>query len=769
MNILWFSEISNNDVQTCGGKGASLGEMYNIGLPIPPGFVITAEAYKNFLEINRIDKQIYNILSTIDLNDSKGIELKSNEIQEIILKSEIPKELKDEITESYENLDVNEEVLKFNNKSALSIIKTGRSLPYVAVRSSATAEDSPEFSFAGQQSTYLNVKGISSLLISVKKCWASLFTARSIYYREKNKIKHETVFLAVVIQKMVNSYSSGIMFTINPVTNNENEIVIESGYGLGELIVSGTVNPNNYVIDKENMTIKSKTTPKQDNMLVREEMLGKNIKRKIPENYPEQVLNDSQIISLANYGVKIEKHYQKPMDIEFAIENSKIYIVQSRPVTTLKKPSFEEIKPIENSEEILKGLAASPGIASGYVKIIRNVSELDKVQKGDILVTKMTNPDYVLAMERASAIVTDEGGSTAHASIVSRELGIPCIVGTEKATQLLKDNQFITVDGSHGIVYQGKVDLKEEKQEDFKHYDTITKVKINLDLPSQSERASKADADGIGLVRIEFIIAENGVHPSKYIKDNNFDEYINVLFNGLSKIVEHFKDKPVWIRTSDIRTDEYKNLEGAEDEIRESNPMIGWHGIRRGLDDIDLLKCEFTAIKKLHDLGYKKIGIMLPFVISVDEVKKAKTIMKEIGLNPIQDIDFGIMVETPASVFIIEELCKEGISFISFGTNDLTQTILGVDRGNDKIQYLYNEMNPAVLKAIKHCIEICKKYNVETSICGQAGSNEKMAELLVKYGIDSISVNLDAINKIRNIVYLTEKKLLLNVARKGGV
>jgi len=412
-------------------------------------------------------------------------------------------------------------------------------------------------------------------------------------------------------------------------------------------------------------------------------------------------------------------------------------------------------------------LAASPGIASGYVKIINNLHELDKVQKGDILITKMTNPDMVIAMERACAIVTDEGGNTSHAAIISRELQIPCIVGTEKATQILRDNQYITVDGSHGIVYQGKVKLQEEKQEEFKDYDTITKIKINLDLPSQSERASKANADGIGLVRIEFIIAENGVHPSKYIKDNNFDEYINVLFNGLSKIIENFKDKPVWIRTSDIRTDEYKNLQGAEDEPRESNPMIGWHGIRRSLDDIDLLKCEFLAIKKLHDNGFNKVGIMLPFVISVDEIKKAKLIMKEIGLIPVENIDFGIMVETPASALIIEDICKEDISFISFGTNDLTQTILGVDRGNDKIQYLYNEMHPAVLKAIKHCIETCKKYNVETSICGQAGSNEKMAELLVKYGIDSISANLDAINKIRNIVYLTEKKLLLNVARKG--
>lgn len=768
-NVLWFSEISNEDVYSCGGKGASLGEMYNIGLPIPPGFVITAQAYEKFLKENRIDKQIYNILSMLNLNDVKLLELKSKEIQEIIIKADMPEDIKQDILEAYENLNVDNEVLKYNNKNALNLIKIGRSLPYVAVRSSATAEDSPEFSFAGQQSTYLNVKGNNAILIAVKKCWASLFTTRAIYYRQKNKIAHENVLIAVVVQRMINSEKSGVMFTINPSNNDQDEIVIESAYGLGELVVSGSINPNNYIIDKENLTIKSRITPKQDYMLVREEMLGKNIKRKVPEEYPEKVLSDNEVITLANYGKKIEQHYQKPMDIEFAIESGKVYIVQARPVTTLKKPAIQEIIQAKDSEVLLRGLAASPGIASGYVKVISDMHELDKIQKGNILVTEMTDPDMVIAMERASAIVTNAGGNTSHAAIVSRELGIPCIVGTEHATEILKDNQYITVDGSNGIVYQGKVKLQEEKQEEFKQYETITKIKVNLDLPSRAEHAALADSDGIGLTRIEFIIAENGIHPNKYIQDNDYDNYIEVLVNGLSKIAENFKDKPIWVRTSDIRTDEYKNLEGAENEPRESNPMIGWHGIRRALDEPDLLKCEFTAIKKLYDLGYNKIGVMLPFVISVDEVRKAKDIMREIGLEPLEDIEFGIMVETPASVFLIEDFCKEGISFISFGTNDLTQTILGVDRGNERIQNLYNEMHPAMLKAIKHCIMICKKYNVQTSICGQAGSNENMAELLVKYGIDSISVNLDSVNKIRNIVSLTEKKLLLNVARKENI
>jgi len=634
------------------------------------------------------------------------------------------------------------------------------------------------FSFAGQQETFLNVKGAKQLIISVQKCWASLFTGRAVYYRTKNDFDHMKVLISVVVQKMVNSTASGIMFTINPSTNVENEIVIEAGFGLGEAIVSGSVNPDNYIVDKKSLEIIHKKVNKQDWKLIRDDSFEKNVKVDLKSSEANlQKMIDRDIINLAKLGVEIENHYNKPMDIEFALEGSRIYIVQARPVTTLHKE-----KPFENNSNtgeetkstgkvLCKGLGASPGIRTGKVKIVHDINELDKVEKGDILVTEMTNPDYVVAMERAAAVVTDEGGSTAHASIVSRELGIPAVVGTETATHVLKDGMIITVDGSKGEVYEGSVSfeketLQEKKTEiSYQEEETSTRVKVICDLPTQAERAGAMDADGVGLVRIEFIIAENGIHPAYYIKMNREDEYEQILYDGLKRIASNFVGKPIWVRTSDIRTDEYRNLTGGDEEPHEANPMIGWHGIRRGLDDFKILETEFRAIKKLHDEGYNNVGVMIPFVISVEEIRKSKEIMRKVGLEPIHDLDFGVMVETPAAVWIIDKLCEEGISFISFGTNDLTQTTLGIDRGNDRIQKDYSELHLAVLRSIEHVIKTCKKYNVETSICGQAGSNPEMVKHLVHYGIDSISANIDAVHLVRKVVAREERRLLLEAAR----
>ncbi|MFH1209237.1 MAG: phosphoenolpyruvate synthase [archaeon] len=768
MNIAWFNDILNKDVALVGGKGASLGEMYNARLPIPPGFCITSEAYIYFLEKARIKDKIQKILKDLDTNNNDKLQQASELIKELIIKSEIPSDLKIEIIEAYDNLNVSHDVFKSNSKSALALIKAGRDLPYVAVRSSATAEDLPDFSFAGQQETFLNIKGNNNVLDAVKKCWASLFTARAIYYRQKNNFDHMRVYLSVVVQKMINSEKSGVMFTINPSTNNKDEIMIEAGFGLGEAIVSGSINPNNYIVNKNNFVIKSKKITEQTWSFVRDENQGKTIKRSLPkEKYNEQVMNDNEIVNLAKYGQQIEEHYKKPMDIEFAIEGGKIYIVQARPITTIKKgekieASLKDTK--LTGKVILKGLAASPGVASGKVKLVSDFNELDKVQKGDIMVTKMTNPDFVPAMERAAGIVTNEGGATCHAAIVSRELGVPCVVGTEKATEILKDNDVITVDGSTGQVYEGEVKIEHEVEK-YEYIETITKVKTITDLPESVNRAVNVNPDGIGLVRIEFMIVNGGIHPAKYIKDGRAEDYIQLLMTNLEKIAAPFKGKPIWVRTSDIRTDEYRDLEGGEDEPHEENPMIGLHGIRRALAQPEILKAEFEAIKRLHDKGYTNLGIMIPFLISLEELQKSKQILREIGLEPIKDIDFGVMVETPASVWIIEDLCKEGMTFISFGTNDLTQTTLGIDRNNEHIQNLYTELHPAVLRSIKYVIEICKKYKVQTSICGQAGSNPQMAEFLVNCGIDSVSVNVDAITKIRRTISQVEKKLLLDHVR----
>ncbi|MCX6712011.1 MAG: phosphoenolpyruvate synthase [Candidatus Woesearchaeota archaeon] len=771
-NILWFKDISKNDVPIVGGKGASLGEMYNANLPVPPGFCITVDAYKKFLHDAGIDDPIYKLLNSLDVENQEALNQASEKVQDLILESEMPDSIKKDITYAYNNLNVDMEVFKLATKETIDLIKSGRDLPYVAVRSSATAEDTAEASFAGQNITYLNIKGSEEVVKAVRKCWASLFTPRSIYYRVKNNFDHSKVFISVIIQKMVNSYASGVMFTINPSTNNENEIMIDAGLGLGEAVVSGSITPDEYLVDKNTLQIKEKKINKQEWLLTRDMNLGKTIKKTVFNSEQEkQKINDADIIKLARYAKQIEDHYKSQQDIEYAIENNKIYIVQSRPVTALKIEKQEVKQDFKDKEVILQGLAASPHVGSGPVKIVNNINDLIKIQKGDILVAKMTNPDYVTAMKKVNGIITDEGGTTCHAAIVGRELGVPVVVGTQHATKVLKENDLVTVDGVNGKVYKGRLEISQPIQEEKEkiieeNIQTVTEVKVNIDMPDLIEEAIKTNADGVGLLRCEFMLSKNKEHPSYLIKNGRKNELVNILYNDIIKIAQAFKNKPVWYRTSDFRTDEYKDLIGGNDEPVEENPMLGWHGIRRSLDQPEFLKAEFEAIKKVHDSGFTNVGVMLPMVISVDEIKKAKELLNEVGLEPLEEIEFGIMIETPAAVQIIKEICEEGIDFISIGSNDLTQFTLALDRNNANVQDLFSELHPAVLRQITHVIRVCHEYNVETSICGQAGSNEEMAEFLVKSGIDSISANIDAVSKIRRTVAKVEKKLLLGVARK---
>ncbi len=778
--ILWFDQISKDMVDVVGGKGANLGEMFNIGLPVPPGYVVTTFAFKKFLDENNLLNEIIEILRNTDIENYDSLKKASEMIQSKILAARMPDDVKEEIVKAYKQLSLfDEHILPLKHKDVL-----------VAVRSSATAEDTGSASFAGQQATFLNVKGEEQLIDAVKKCWASLYTARAIYYREKEGFDHSKVLIAVVVQKMVNSDQAGIMFTANPITNNPNEIVIEGGLGLGEAFVSGEVNADVYIVDKATMTIKEKHIGRQDFMIIRDENGGTK-KVPVPEHLREaQKVPDDKVIELAKYGLKIEQHYKRPMDIEWAIENNNVYIVQARPITTIKSKKQEQKEQREErtTEEkvILKGLPASPGIASGPVKVIFSADEIDKVEKGDVLVTTMTNPDMVPAMEKAVAIVTDEGGPLSHAAIVSRELGIPCVVGTEKATKVLKNGQIVTVDGSRGLVYEGKLVESDKKEKSEEHIQideelenviesikeelealepTATEIKVIQDIPELAEKIAKLDVDGVGLVRLEFAVAEGGIHPAEYLRQGRIKDYEDLVYKQIKKIAKAFYPRPVWVRTLDMRTDEYRNLTGGDKEPIEDNPMLGWHGIRRSLDQPELLEAELRAIKRLHDEGLTNVGVMFPFVISVKEVRKAKEIMRKAGLDP-EEVEWGIMVETPAAVQIIEDLVKEGIKFISFGTNDLTQLTLGVDRNNERIQKLANELHPAVLKEIEKVIKVCYKAGVKTSICGQAGSKPEMARKLVEFGIDSISVNPDALLKVKKAVARAEKQLLLKAARE---
>ena len=743
--IKWFSELSNKDVSIAGGKGASLSEMYNIpDIPIPPGFVVTAQAYSYFIEKTNLWEKINQILSKLDIDNTEKLQDASKTIRNLIEEQEIPQDMKDEIIEAYEILGSD----KTGNSGEL--LEKYEENSYVAVRSSATTEDLADASFAGQQDSFLNVKGKEDLMDKVRKCISSLFTARAIYYRKKKGFEHDKALLAVVVQKMINSEKSGVIFSDNP-TTKEDDVVIEAVWGLGEGIVSGQIKPDHYVISKnvDNFEIVKKEVFKKKIAIIRGKKGGDETIKLDKEKSEKQVLNNYEIKRLAQYAKKLEEHYKKPQDIEFAIENEKIYIVQSRPITTKFEQKGERVE----GNVLLSGLAASPGISSGVVKVVKTMDDLKKVEKGDILVTEMTNPDMVMTMQKASGIITDEGGITSHASIVSREMGIPAVVGTGNATEKLKDGDIVTVDGYSGRVIEGK---GESKIVEIKPViPTKTGIKVIVDLPEYAERAALSKAKAIGLTRLEGIIAMGGKHPIAFVKNNKTEEYVKLIAQGIKKIVEPF-DK-IWIRTSDIRSDEYRNLEGAPKEI-EGNPMLGDHGIRFSLKNKDIMRAELLAIKEVADeLPDKEFGVMMPQIISVSEVKKTKQIAEEIGLPG--NIKIGIMVETPAAVQIIDKLCEEGIDFVSFGTNDLTQYTLAIDRNNEEVQEIYDETHLRVLRSISHVIRTCKKYGVETSICGQAGSREEMVRFLINEGITSISVNADAAFKVSELVAELEKNI----------
>jgi pyruvate,water dikinase len=745
--IAWFEELNKNSGPIAGGKGANLGEMTNLGLPVPPGFAITTAAFEEFLAFNNIKDAIQELVDNCDVENTEQLLGTSKKIKGMIVNMQYPEGLKKILISAYESLSFSNQI---TDKRALQLISSGRDYAIVAIRSSATTEDLPNASFAGQQASFLNVKGVFAYLEAVKNCWASLYEPRAIFYRRKNGFR--TASISVIVQRMVNAEKAGVIFTVNPGTGSD-EIIIEACWGLGESLVLGEVQPDNYIVSKK-LEILQKKVNRKLTMHIRDYATDHTIKIPVPKNKIEQqVLTDDEILKIAEFGKKIEAHYQHPQDIEFCVERQRIYIVQTRAVTTQAQQQATAIE----GEPILKGLAASPGIASGVVRIVHELEDLTKVQKGDILVTTMTTPDMVVSMSKSSAIITDQGGVTCHASIVGREMGLPVIVGTQNATEKLHDGQSVTVDAYRGYIYEGAVEVEKSEQAEAaqelqiptEKIETKTKVKVNLVFAKHAEEVAQV-ADGVGLLRIEHMITMSGVHPAKLIQEGHADEYIQILLEGIEPIAAAFEGKPVWIRTLDVRTDEFRHLKGGEAEPHEDNPMLGWHGIRRSLDEVELLKSEFIAVKKLHEAGYSNVHIMLPFVISVEEFLAAKKIAEDVGLPAA--CNMGIMVETAAAALKIEEFCKAGIKFASVGSNDLIQSVLCIDRNNSKISHLYNPYDQAVLALIKYVVDTCNHYGIDSSICGEAGSDEKMVQILVGYGISSVSANIDALAKIRKVV-----------------
>ncbi len=753
--VVWLEEVGKNDLSVVGGKGASLGEMINIGVPVPGGFAVTAQAFRDFINRAGIAKKLFEALK-VDVNQESELHRAEQTAKKLIMDAEVPEDIEKAIKSRYEEL-----------------CKREGEQVFVAVRSSATAEDLPDASFAGQQETFLNMRGAEDVFNAVRKCWASLYGARAIFYRVEQGFEHDKVNLSAIVQKMVDSEKSGVMFSSEPSTG-EALVVLEGAWGLGESVVSGSVSPDNFVVDRKTKNIISKYIATKEIMIIRDPKTQKTVTVKVPDEKKEAiVLTDNEAIELAKYAEILEKHYGIPQDIEWGIEKDKIYILQSRPITTINNAKKAEPALAVSGKVLFTGLGAAPGGATGIVRLIASGRELDKVKQGDIMVTKMTMPDMVPGMKRAGAIVTDEGGMACHAAIVSRELGCPAVVGTKKATTILKEGMEITVDGSKGIVYEGRVALAAPAKPAsaasgggvvFTKLMTATEIKVNVSEPDRAAAAADTMADGVGLLRIEHMILGLGKTPNWYIKNGKTEEYIAELVKGIKVVADAFYPKPVWVRTLDAPTDEFRAMEGGENEPHEHNPMLGWRGIRRDLTETDHFRLEIRAFKKLHEMGLTNVGIMLPMVQHVREFQKAKAIMVDENLD-LEKIDVGIMVETPGAALTIEDFIEDGIDFVSFGTNDLTQYTLAVDRNNENVAELYSELHPAILKLIEYVVERCNVAGVKTSICGQAGSYPEMAKRLVEIGITSISANIDAVATVRETVARSEKILMLNALR----
>lgn len=777
--VIWFEELGKNDIPIVGGKNANLGEMIQATIPVPPGFAITAQAYKKFINETHIDQEIYRIITeTItDADDPKLYEKASKKIRKLIEATEVSEEITDAIRNAYKEL----------TKRVQS-----SNVP-VAVRSSATAEDLPDASFAGQQETFLNAEGADEVIENTIKCWSSLFTPRAIFYRTTKGFKHEEVLISVGVQKMVDARSAGVMFTINPVTGNSNQIVIEGTWGLGEAVVSGAETPDYFVVDKDSLEIVERKIATKTVEYVRNKETGKTEHSKVsPERQQKPCITDEEIRRLAETGKLIDKHYGKPQDIEWALDRDlkfpdNVFIVQSRPETvwsTKKKENADATpKQLSEMEVVIKGIAAGRrGIGSGVAKIVFSSEDAANLLKeGDILVTTMTDPDFVPYMKLAGAIVTDKGGVTAHAAIVSRELGILCVVGTENATKVMKTGRGYTVDSRNGVIYEGVYKAPEPASSATAGIGqvslaqsapiTATKIFMNLGVPEKIDDYKDLPFEGIGLMRIEFILASYiGEHPLHLLEKGEGEKFVEKLAEGVAKVARAIQPRPVVVRFSDFKTNEYRGLKGGEKyEIVEANPMLGWRGASRYISQWykEAFKLECRAIRKCREeWGLKNIWVMFPVIRTVWEAKKCLKIMKEEGLEKDRDFKIWFMAETPSIIIMADEFSKLCDGY-SIGSNDLTQGILMIDRDSERLGKMgyFDERDPAIKRIIAHLIRVAHENGVTVSICGEGPSNlPDFREFLVRCGIDSISVNNDAVINTRQHIASIEQKILLEHA-----
>jgi len=792
--ILWFDQLGIEDVPFVGGKNASLGEMYrnltSKGVSVPNGFAVTARAYHYFLEKAGIKDRIKEILSDLDTTNMDNLSQRGEKVRHTILAAEFPQELKDVILEGYYNMQV----------------QYGENCD-VAVRSSATAEDLPDASFAGQQETYLNIKGDSMILDACKRCMASLFTNRAISYRVDKNFDHFSIGLSIGVQKMVRSDKacSGVMFSIDTESGFKDAVFITGAYGLGENVVQGAVNPDEFYVFKPKLRegfrpiVSKKVGAKAIKMIYNND--GTKPVKNIPVPEDERKLfciNDDEVLTLARWATIIEDHYSekaghfKPMDMEWAKDgdSGELFIVQARPETVQSRKDLsvlEEYVMKEKGELVITGKSVGSRIGAGKANVIKNVHNISSFKKGEVLVTDMTDPDWEPIMKIASAIVTNRGGRTCHAAIISRELGIPCVVGTDVGTEKIGQGQEVTVscaEGDEGYVYNGILNFEVEKQSLEELPKTNTHIMMNLASPEQAFTQSFIPNDGVGLCREEFVINSYiKVHPLALIDYYNLQDkelieqignitwgysdkaqfFVDKLAEGIGRIAAAFYPKPVIVRLSDFKSNEYANLIGGKlYEPEEDNPMIGWRGASRYYDPkyrpgFDL---ECRAMKKIRDeFGLKNIKLMVPFCRTIQEAHNVINIMRENGLEQGKEgLEIYGMCEIPSNVILAEQFLDVFDGF-SIGTNDLTQLTLGLDRDSEIVSHIYDERNDAVKTLVTQVVDIAKKKGKYIGLCGQAPSDmPEFAEFLVDIGIGSMSLNPDTVIKTRLMVAEKEKQ-----------